>query len=629
MGNDVEEIKSRLNIVDVLGEYIRLEKAGANWKAACPFHNEKTPSFMVSEEKQFWHCFGCQKSGDIFTFVMEMEGLEFGDALKQLAEKAGVKLKSYNPKKTEEKNRTLEILELAAKFYEIQLWKGEGQTKILKYLRERGLQDETIKEFRLGYAPKGWRNMLSFLTARGYKLNEITKTGLLVEKKDAKPMRINEPNANLRTDLENNNFVDSNKFVGSHRFYDRFRDRIIFPVADYSGHIVGYSARVAPGGDESQAKYVNTPETEVYHKSKILFGLDKAKSEIKKQDFALLVEGNMDVIAAAQAGIKNTIAVSGTALTEDQIGIVKRYTKNIRMFFDMDQAGQAATKKSVKLCLGKDISMRVVSLPKGKDAADLARENPKELLKSVDEALEFMEYFFQNIFRKFDKNKIEDKKKITEDMLDIIGSLENAVEKNHWVKKLSQELDAPETALTDMLKKNSLKSRMEKNGRSEKEIGPTTAATKRETLEKELSGLMLVSEIVWKKAEERKGDIPRLSKDSLLNMMLENGEKLAFQFDSLIKFLKDPSQKQLAESIFSEKKYRFDLNGNPEEIILEDPEKEFETCLKELKKEDKKEELKRIAVHLKMAKERRDKKTEEFLIREFDKVSKKLSELLV
>ena len=312
MNSDIEEIKSRLNIADIIGEYIRLDKAGANYRARCPFHNEKTPSFMVSAEKQIWHCFGCQKGGDIFGFVMEIEGLDFKETLKLLAEKAGVALKKTDFKAESKKTRTLEILELATKFYETQLWSGAGKIKILNYLKDRGLQKESIKEFRLGYAPAGWRNILTFLIGRGYSAQEIEKTGLLVKKDNGD-------------------------------FYDRFRDRIIFPIADPMGKVVGFSARVAPGGDESQAKYVNTPESEVYHKSKALYGIDKAKGEIKSKNFALLVEGNMDVVAAAQAGIKNTVAVSGTALTPDQINIVKRYTNNLKMFFDMDKAGEEAT----------------------------------------------------------------------------------------------------------------------------------------------------------------------------------------------------------------------------------------------------------------------------------------------
>ena len=198
----IDEIKSRLDILEVIGSYIKVSKAGRNYKARCPFHSEKTPSFVVSPSRDIWHCFGCNRGGDIFAFVMEIEGLEFKDALKQLAEKAGIELKKMNPKLAAEKSKTMEILELSTKFYETQLWAGEGKIKIINYLKDRGLKDEIIKEFRLGYAPIGWRNLLTFLNKRGYKDEEILKTGLIVKKE------------------------------GKADFYDRFRDRVIFPVAD-------------------------------------------------------------------------------------------------------------------------------------------------------------------------------------------------------------------------------------------------------------------------------------------------------------------------------------------------------------------------------------------------------------
>jgi DNA primase len=402
MGTDLEEIKNRLNIVDVLGEYLRLDKTGTNYRALCPFHNEKSPSFMVSEEKQIWHCFGCQKGGDIFSFVMEIEGLEFRDALRQLAEKAGVELKKIAPGTVEKKNRTPEILELATKFYEIQLWKGAGKEKIVNYLKERGLTEETIKTFRLGYAPNGWRNVLSFLLSRGYAVEEILRTGLLVQKtRNSEQGTVDDVNANT-----------DHWSLTPDSCYDRFRDRIVFPICDYSEKVLGYSARVAPGGDESQAKYVNSPETEVYHKSKALYGIDKAKGEIKQKDFVLLVEGNMDVIAASQAGIKNVVAVSGTALTPTQLDTLKRYTKNIKMLFDMDSAGEAATKKSIKLCLEKNISVQIVELPFGKDAADVAKNNPEKLLESIEKAKSAMEYLYDKAFGAFDENTAEGKKRL-------------------------------------------------------------------------------------------------------------------------------------------------------------------------------------------------------------------------
>ncbi|MFZ2975392.1 MAG: DNA primase [Candidatus Moraniibacteriota bacterium] len=616
MNNDIEEIKSKLNIVDVLGEYIRLDKAGANWRALCPFHNEKSPSFMVNEEKQFWHCFGCQKSGDIFAFVMEMEGVEFREALKSLAEKAGVKLQSYNPQKSEEKNRTLEILELATKFYEVQLWKGEGKEKILSYLKGRGLNDETIKEFRLGYAPGGWRNILLFLLKREYKIEEISKTGLLVQKNNSQPSDLTPSPSPYRGE-------------GGNRFYDRFRDRIIFPISDYSGRVLGYTARVTPGSDESQAKYVNSPETEMYHKSRILYGLDRAKSEIKKQDFVLLVEGQMDVIASHQAGIKNTVAVSGTALTQDQITIIKRYTKNIRMFFDMDSAGENATKKSVKLCLASGLAVRIVSLEQGKDAADMAKEDPKKLEENVAGALPVMEYFFQKTFGKFDKNKVEDKKKITEELLDIISNLENEVEKNHWIKKVAQGLGVSESALTDELKKVSLKDKSDKDSGPKEESEKIGPITKKEMLIQELVGLMLVSGFVWKKVleEAKNGEISLT--DNLFEAMLEKGEKVNFDFSAFLNEIainRDLSEK--AQKLFSQKKYQLDLNNNLEEIIIEDPWKEFQICKREMDRETKKEELNKIGNDLRLAEERNDETAKKFLLEQSDKISKKLAKLM-
>ncbi|MFA6159701.1 MAG: DNA primase [Parcubacteria group bacterium] len=622
MGTDIEEIKSKLNIVDVLGEYIKLDKAGANWRALCPFHNEKSPSFMVNEEKQFWHCFGCQKSGDIFAFVMEMEGLEFREALKTLAEKAGVKLQSYSPQKSQEKNRTLEILELATKFYEVQLWKGEGKEKILKYLKDRGLNDETIKEFRLGYAPNGWRNILSFLLKRGYKIEEINRTGLLVQKTKNNEQRTINNNENKNSNIGHWSLSLDN-------CYDRFRDRIIFPIGDFSGKILGYTARVTPGSDESQAKYVNSPETDFYHKSRILYGLDKAKIEVKKQDAILLVEGQMDVIASHQAGIKNTVAVSGTALTLEQIAIIKRYTKNIQMFFDMDSAGENATKKSVKLCLASGMAVRIVSLEHGKDAADMAKENPKKLEENVAGALPVMEYFLKSSFQKFDKNKVEDKKKITTEMLDIISNLENEVEKNYWIKKVAQDLGISESALTDELKKTSLKDKNTKDSGPKEDIERIGPKTKKEMLIWEMIGLMLVSSFAWKKAGEEARTNKFFLPDNLFKMMVEKGEEVNFDFDTFLnKIIDNRELSEKAQTLFSRKKYQLNLNNNLEEIIIEDPWKEFQACQREMEREEKKEELNRIGNDLKLAEERKDETAKKFLLEQSDKISKELAKLM-
>lgn len=621
MGTDLEEIKNRLNIVDVLGEYLRLTKTGTNYRALCPFHNEKSPSFMVSEEKQIWHCFGCQKGGDIFSFVMEIEGLEFRDALKQLAEKAGVELKKVAPGTVEKKNRTLEILELATKFYEIQLWKGAGKEKIVNYLKERGLTEETIKLFRLGYAPNGWRNILEFLTKRGYAVDEIEKTGLLVRKKDSEPIRNNETNPNLRTNSNIRGFVDSDKFVDSNRlYYDRFRDRIIFPIADYSGKILGYSARVAPSGDESQAKYVNSPETEVYHKSKALYGIDKAKSEIKQKDFVLLVEGNMDVIAASQAGIKNVVAVSGTALTPMQLDTLKRYTKNIKMLFDMDSAGEAATKKSIKLSLEKNISVQIVELPFGKDAADVAGRDPEKLREAISKSKSAMQYLYDKAFAAFDGSTAEGKKQISEALLEMIASLASEVEKSHWIKKIAQGLDIAEKALTDELKKAKLVDRISVSKKTqEDEPAKNEDRQKIDILLEELTGLMLVSGEIWKEMQEKKEYHPYFSRFDLLDLMLKRGVDFNFDFNALMANT-SRELKLRSEKLFFRKKFRLGLNNTLEEVLAEEFPKELPGILAELKKEIKKIKLVQITKDLKLAESRKDKTALKFLRGEFEKI---------
>lgn len=555
---------------------------------------------MVSEEKQIWHCFGCQKGGDIFGFVMEIEGLEFRETLKLLAEKAGVKLENYNPKKAEKINKTLEILELATKFYEIQLWKGEGKANIIDYLLGRGLNKETVKEFRLGYAPKGWRNLLEFLIKRGYESQEIAKTGLLVQK-------------------DSGNSGDN--------YYDRFRDRIVFPIGDYTGKIVGFSARVAPGSDESQAKYVNTPETEVYHKSRILYGMDKAKGEIKQKNFTLLVEGNMDVIAAYQAGIKNTVAVSGTALTPEQVDIIKRYAPKIKMFFDMDNAGEMATKKSLKLCFNKEIDVEVVSLPAGKDAADIARENPQKLMQAVDNSKNAMEYLFSKNLSNYDEDKVEDKKRVTADLLEMIGSFVSEIEKSHWIKKMGELFKIPEKTLTDILKKATLRKRMTSFQEKKETKNNTLEARNRlSVLIDELIGLALVYRDVWEKLGGFSNVAELSSKDSLLSTMLLRGEKTDFNFEKFFLAL-DEKEKERANKLYFEKKYRLDLNNNLEEIIIPEPLEDMGSVLAEIEKENKKNELEKITSDLKLAEENKDRDGAKLLCSESKKISDELSNI--
>lgn len=594
MNSDVEDIKNRLNIVDVLRDYIRLDKAGANYRACCPFHNEKTPSFMVSDERQMWHCFGCQKGGDVISFVMEIEGLEFREALQILAEKAGVELQKMDPRKREEKNKTMEILELSTKVYEYWLENSTGGKKVLTYLTERNINQEAMKNFRLGYAPQGWDNLIKYLTKKNYTPEEIEKTGLIVKKDNG-------------------------------GFYDRFRERIMFPIADINGKIVGYSARVAPGGDESQAKYVNTPETESYHKSRILYGIDKAKQEIRQEKYAFLVEGNVDVIASNQAGIKNVVAVSGTALTVEQINIIKRYAEKVKMCFDMDSAGEMATKKSIKLCLENDLVVEVVTLPEGKDAADLAQKDPEKLKQAVENSVDALEYFFQKTLSKFDKSSAEGKKAVADEMLDMISHLADEIKISHWIKKLGEMLDLKENILTDNLKKVKMQERITSatNEEASKKAEVFYPKDKKEVLERDLLGLMLVDGSVWKALAEKIGEYKFLD-NKIFNLAIEKGKEAGFDFDLFLKKIDDKSIVSELEKVFFEKKYRLGLDNVLEEIEIEEPLEEMKSCLKELEKENSKSELNRITKDLKQAEGLKDSGAIDFLRSQFKKISDKL-----
>jgi DNA primase len=491
MSTTTEDIKSRLNIVDIVGQYVKLQKAGSAWKANCPFHQEKTPSFNVNEERNMWHCFGCGKGGDVFAFVMEIEGLEFREALKLLAEKAGVELPEYRGgggQKSEMKDRGLEILELATKFYEKQLWESERGKAMLDYLHERGLTDESIRTYRLGYAPDGWRFIFEFLLKRGYAAEEIERAGLVIHKtNNQQPTTNNEDPSRPTT---------HNPQPTTSAYYDRFRDRIMFPIGDILGRIIGYSARVAPGGDETQAKYVNTPETNLYHKSRALYGLALAKQSIKEAGRAILVEGNMDVIALHQAGLANVVAVSGTALTTEQLGILKRYGKKLALFFDMDKAGQAAAWKSAIAAFGLDFAVEAVALSSGKDAADMNREDPAQLRTAVSTAQPAMRYFLDSLLRDADAGSQAGKNQIVERYAELLAAIENELDRSHWTKELAAAIGAEPKVVQATVEKAFRSMQRGDHFIESRPSGtflPKTFGRRSEVLREGLIGLMLAS----------------------------------------------------------------------------------------------------------------------------------------
>ncbi|MBU0646923.1 DNA primase [Patescibacteria group bacterium] len=419
--NSSDEIKSKLDIVEVIREYIQLKAVGINFRACCPFHHEKSPSFTVSPEKQIWHCFGCQKGGDVFSFVMEMEGISFVEALRMLASKAGVILKKADPAITSQRNRLLDVSELASKYFHKVLLDSSIAELARQYLKDRGLIEDTINNWAIGYSPDGWENLVNFLKERGFNENEIFLAGLSIKKE---------------------------RSVG---FIDRFRGRIMFPLSDVNGNVVGFSARVMPNKEatEKLGKYVNTPQTMIYDKSKILFGLDKAKMAIKREDMAVLVEGQMDAITAHQAGFTNVIASSGTALTADQVAIIKRYSSNLFLAFDMDKAGDLAAERGITQAMQAEMNIKVIKIPLGKDPDEFIKSNADEWPNVIATAKPMMQYYFDKTFVKFDSDQYNDKSHAIKILFPVIAKLGSKIEQDYWIKQLSQITNITEAVLKE------------------------------------------------------------------------------------------------------------------------------------------------------------------------------------
>lgn len=436
---DTQAIKDRVDIVQLVQEYLPLKKAGANWKAPCPFHHEKTPSFMVHPEKQIWHCFGCGKGGDIFSFVQEMEGLDFAETLKLLADRAGIKLENnfQNEVNKSQKNRIYEINAKAANFFNRMLLEMPASQAARDYLFvKRGLKKETVNEWQVGYIPDQWDLLTKYFLNKGIGIDDLIASGLTVKNEERKSS------------------------------YDRFRGRIMFPIANVHGDVAGFTGRILFEKENSGGKYVNTPQTIVYDKSRILYGLNKAKTEIKVKDLAVIVEGQMDVIACHEAGMSNVVAASGTALTEEQIKLLKRYTSNLAMAFDADSAGENAAKRGIDLALSEGMNIRVIQIPNGagKDADECIRKDSKVWFKAVDEAVGIMDWYFGRAARGADLNDPKIKQSVANSLIEEIIKIPFAVEREAWLKKLSDLLNIDTGVLREVAGKIKIKPSMRPAG---------------------------------------------------------------------------------------------------------------------------------------------------------------------
>ena len=420
--NPKDQVKESLSITDVVSTYIRLEKSGAQFRARCPFHNERTPSFYVSPERKSFHCFGCQQHGDIFTFVEKIENIPFFEALKILADRAGVTL--TNSQKNKEDTRLITLLKDSTDHFEKTLKKSP---EAMHYLLERGLTEETIKTFHIGYAKNEWRDLFITLAALGYQPEEIEDSGLAIKATD-----------------------DSGKTKG---WYDRFRGRIMFPIRNVSGATVGYSGRILPSlvdPSVAQGKYVNTPETALYHKSKILFGYDTAKKKMAEVKSVVVVEGQMDLCMSYQAGVENTVAVSGTAFTDEHIHIIKRFCDTVILSFDTDSAGQNALRKTALLCLLGGLDVYVVDDIGTKDPADLIKESPKAWLDAVEKKRHVVEVMLTHVM-KDEKDERKRGQRIVAEVLPFIRAIQSPIDRAHFIKVISGKTHIPESTLMEEL----------------------------------------------------------------------------------------------------------------------------------------------------------------------------------
>lgn len=572
MPSVIEEIKSRLNIVDIASGYIKLEGAGGNFKALCPFHNEKSPSFLISPSRQTYHCFGCNRGGDIISFVEEIEGLDFSGALKILADRAGVELtreRVGSKELKDEREALYRALELATKYYEAVLPKFPDA---LTYLKNRGLTDETIAKFRVGFAPDEWRALGDFFAKKGVQESLSDKAGLIVKSQKG--------------------------------FYDRFRGRIMFPLSDSSGRVVAFSGRIlgsGPGktlGASADAKYVNSPETEVFHKSRILFGFHNAKDSMRRMDSAVLVEGQLDLILSHQVGVTNAVASSGTAFTAEHLALIKRFTHNIILAFDADDAGLAAAHKGVLLALSQDMSVRIAKLPRGMDPADMALKDPESWKSAIANAQPVIDFYLE-LLPELYKDKTTLRAKVSEVIAPFIAELKSSLDQGHYVGRVATLLNIKEEPVWDEVKKKQVMSGIERT--AEKLIASVAPLSRRSRIARTIESLLL-----WQEGAQEPllADVPKYR--TLFSELREGAE------------LQQGPPKNHDELIF-EAEARFHGNENIE--------KEIEQLLKNFKEEIIRDRFTEKMEQLKKAEEQGNIEEAQKLLAECQAISKELHTL--
>lgn len=512
--DEISEIREKIDIASFISEYLPLKKMGRNFKANCPFHNENTPSFVVSPERQIWHCFGCGKGGDAFTFLMEYENMEFPESLRALAKRTGVILKQSEFKQGEysEKEKIFTINALALKFYHYILTTHiVGKPALLYLTDKRKLGKGMIEAFEIGFSPSSGSTLSDYLIKKkNYKNKDLVLAGLSFERNG--------------------------------KLYDFFKGRIMFPLLDHRGNVTGFSGRSL--NDSDLPKYINTRETSVYHKGSMFFGLNNAKNEIKQKENAIIVEGEFDAISLFQEGIKNVVAIKGTALTENQVNLLSRFTPKVTLCLDQDSAGFEATKRSLEVVEKKALTTAIIILRDAKDPDEAIKKSSLEFKKALKENRDIYDYLIEKFTLENNKNSASDKRIITDNLLPLLSNISNEIIKEHYLKKLSKSLDISFDSLLKEVDKFS-----KKNQEDKIVIAKKDKKGRRELLEEYLISLIVQNEDikegvvgVKKTLSDYKFETPSLEK------ILEN---IFLYFEKNEKFKSSEFSKNLSKELLA------------------------------------------------------------------------------
>lgn len=560
MNDQVEQVKQKIDIVEVIGEKVVLKKAGRHFKGLCPFHSEKSPSFIVSPERQSFKCFGCQEGGDVISFLQKYDGYSFLESLELLAKRVGITLETYRPTSQDTyKRRLQEIMSLASEYYQYLLTQHVSGGEAREYLKLRGIGSEAMTQFYLGFAPNQWRSVSDYLVKKkGYTEEELVSVGLTIKSDGG-------------------------------RYYDRFRGRVIFPLKDHKGVVVGFAGRTLLK-DEQEAKYINSPETMLYSKSRMLYGLWENREYIRKAKTIVLVEGELDVIPSWQAGVKNVVAIKGSAFTSEQAQLMTRYSPNVIMSLDADAAGQEAIKRAVNVAEQLDLSIRVVQIEGGKDPGDVATTNPRRWREMVGEAVLYWDFLIDSLCKAHDPKTGGGAKNIAAEVVPALSLITNSVVRAHYVGELARRLSVPEESIYSEIERTIKKKEL--SGLKQTITGITEGhLSRREEMEKYVLALGLqhfgVIQTELNKLESEWLETPGVAK--IMAKLVKWDPKQEFKIQIFSAGLPSELQPMVDET------YLRDLSG------VEDPQREWGTILAEIKELYVRSELKQLAGKIEVA----------------------------